>query len=103
MLLWAIAGLSIYNWQMHRRARGLAARHGQTEIEEWGDHLVIRSLAGTRHLAYEQIGKVISTDSHVFILFHDGPAIVPLRAFEDAEEMQAFGAEIDRRSEEAVT
>lgn len=102
VLLWAIAGLLVHNWQMHRRARALAALHGQTEIEEWGDHLVIRSLAGTRPLAYEQIGKVISTGSHVFILFHGGPAIVPLRAFDDAAEMQAFGAAIDRRSADAA-
>jgi hypothetical protein len=102
VLLWAIAGLFIHNWRMHRRARALAARHGQKEIEEWGDHLVVRSLAGIRAVPYELIGKVITTDSHIFILFHGGPAIVPLRAFEDVAEMQAFGATVDRRSEEAV-
>ena len=102
VLLWAIAGLFVYNWQMHRRARALAARHGQTEIEEWGDHLAIRSQSGTQHLPNELIGKVIPTDSHVFILFHGGPAIVPLRAFEDAAEMRAFADALDRRSAEAV-
>jgi hypothetical protein len=102
VLLWVVAGLSVHNWQIHRRARTMAVREGQTEIEEWGDHLVIRSQSGIRHLAYEQIGKVISTDSHVFILFHGGPAIVPLRAFEDAAEMRAFADALDRRSEEAV-
>lgn len=103
VLLWAIAGLFLHNWQMHRRARALAARLGQVEIEEWGDHLVIRLQSGTRHLAYEQIGKVTSTDSHVFILFHGGPAIVPLRAFDDDAEMRAFAEALDRRSEDAVT
>ena len=62
----------------------MAAREGQTELEEWGDHLAIRSQSGERFLPYELIGKAVTTDAHVFILYHGGPTIVPLRAFEDA-------------------
>ena len=102
VLLWAIGGLLVYNWRMHRRARALAALHGQTEIEEWGDHLAIRSEASERFLPYELIGKVIATDSHVFILFHGGPAIEPLRAFADAAEMRAYANSLDRRSADAA-
>ena len=103
VLLWAIIGLSVHNWRIHRRARALALREGQTEIEEWGDHLVIRSQARVQHLSYELIGKVIASDAHVFILYHGGPTIVPLRAFEDLQAMQVFAEAIDRRSEEAVS
>lgn len=102
VLLWAVAGLVVYNWRIHRRARLAAAREGQTEIEEWNDHLAIRSEAGAQHLPYELIGKVIITDAHVFILYHGGPTIIPLRVFEDAQAMRIFGEAIDRRSHETV-
>lgn len=102
LLAWAVLGLVIHTWLIHRRARTLAALHGSTEVEEWGDHLVVRSEAGQQFLAYETIGKVIVTDAHVFVLYHRGPLIVPLRAFENAEAMRSFGEAVDRRSEEAV-
>ena len=103
VLLWVILGLSVYNWRIHRRAKARAAQEGQTEIEEWDDHLVLRSRAGVQHLPYELIGKVIATDAHVFILYHGGPAIVPLRAFEDLQAMRVFAEAIDRRSEQAAS
>ena len=96
-----LVGLVVYNWRMHRRAKAKAAREGQTEVEEWGDHLAIRSQSGESHLAYETIGKVIATESYVFVLYPGGDLIVPLRAFESADAMKAFGDAVDRRGIEA--
>ena len=53
-------------------------------------------------LAIETIGKVLVGEGHVFILHHGGPTVVPLRAFEDAEAMRAFGEVLERRSAAAV-
>ena len=74
----------------------------KSHVEEWGDHLVVRSQAGLQHLSYEMIGNVIATDAHVFILLHGAPVIVPLRAFEDRQAMRAFAEVVDKRSQEAV-
>lgn len=102
LAIWAAAGLVIVNWRIHRRARAMALRHGQTVVEEWGDHLAIRSEAGSQFLANELIGKVIIADGHVFVLYHGGPLILPLRAFEDRDAMCVFGEALDRRSAESV-
>lgn len=102
LVLWAIVALIVSNWRIRRRARTRAAREGQTEVEEWTDHLAIRSQAGTIHLAYEMIGKVIVTDTHVFVLYRGGAVILPLRAFDGPEAMRIFGEAVDRRSAEAV-
>ncbi len=85
-----------------RRARRLAADNGTILVEDEGDHLVVHSLRGTRFLALEMIGAVISTDAAVFILHEDGPTIIPLRAFEDANGMQAYAEVLDLRSAAAV-
>ena len=102
LLVWAVAGLAVLNWRIHRRARARAAREGQTEVEEWGDHLAIRSQAGVTRLADETIGRVIVGAGHVFILWRGGALILPLRAFDGPEAMRAFGEAIDRRSAEAA-
>ena len=62
----------------------------------------ICSEAGVQYLGHEMIGKVIISDAHVFILYHGGPTILPLRAFEDAQAMRVFGEAIDRQSAEVV-
>ncbi len=98
LLLWAAAGLAFRNWHTLRRARALAAREGETQVEEWSDHLLILSQQGSRRLGYEDIGKVIATDAHVFILHRGGVVIVPLRAFDTPEAMQAFAEAVDTRS-----
>jgi len=102
LVLWAAVGLVVFNWRIHRRARTRAAREGQIEVEDWSDHLVIRSQAGTASLADEAIGRVIVTAGHVFVLWRGGSLILPLRAFEYAEAMRAFGEAIDRRSMDAA-
>lgn len=102
VLAWGVAGLVIHNWRMQRRARLRAAREGQTEVEEWDDHLVVRSQAGTMSLADEAIGRVIVTDGHVFVLYRGGALILPQRAFENPQAMRAFGEAMDRRSMEAA-
>jgi len=102
LLVWATVGLAVFNWRIHRRAKARAAREGRTEVEEWGDHLAIRSEAGCANLADETIGRVIVGDGHVFVLWRGGSLIVPLRAFDSGEAMRAFGEAIDRRSMEAA-
>lgn len=99
---WAAIGLLVRDWLRRRRARSMAAREGVSEVEQWGDHLVVRSASGTRHIAWEMLGKVIVTEAHVFLLYAGGPTIVPLRAFGDAGAMRAFAEDVDRRSRDAV-
>lgn len=98
LLAWVLVGLVIWNWRLRRRAKARAAREGQTEVEEWGDRLTIRSQAGETHLAYETIGKVIAGEGHVFVLYRGGQLIVPLRAFESPARMKVFADAIDARS-----
>ena len=102
LIVWAVVGIAVFNWRIHRRARARAAHEGQTEVEEWGDRLVARSQAGTISVAYETIGRVIVTDGHVFVLWRGGSLILPLRVFDSGEAMHAFGEAIDRRSMEAA-
>lgn len=102
LLAWAAIGLAVLNWRIRRRARARAAREGQTEVEDRGDHLVIRSGTGTTRLADETIGRVIVTDGHVHIMWRGGALILPLRAFDGGEAMRAFAEAIDRRSMEAA-
>jgi hypothetical protein len=102
LLVWAVVGLAVFNWRIHRRAKARALREGQVEVEEWGDHLAIRSGAGQVFLADETIGRVIVGDAHVFILWRGGALILPLRAFDSPEGMRTFGEAIDRRSAEAA-
>ncbi len=102
LLLWGVGGLVILNWRIHRRARARALREGQTVVEEWGDHLAIRSQAGTMNLANEMIGKVIVGDHHVFVLYRGGALILPQRAFASPDDMRIFGEAIDRRSMESA-
>jgi hypothetical protein len=102
LLAWAAVGLAVFNWRIHRRAKVRALREGQVEVEDWADSFTIRSQVGTAHLADETIGRVIVTDTHVFILWRGGSLILPQRAFEDAAAMRAFGEAIDRRSMDAA-
>jgi len=101
-LVWAIVGLAVFNWRVLRRARARAAREGRTQVEDWGDRLVIRSEAGTTRLADETIGRVVVTDGHVHILWRGGSLILPRRAFDSGEAMRGFGEAVDRRSMEAA-
>lgn len=102
VLAWVIGGLAFSNWRLHRRAKLQAAREDQVEIEEWSDRIAIRLAAGPSQLRYEEIGNVLVTDGHVFILHPGGAIIVPLRAFGSLREMQAFGEAVDRRSRNAA-
>lgn len=102
VLAWLGAAMAIRTVLMRRRAKALAVRDGDVEIEEWYDHLAVRTASGTRVLAIETIGKVLVGEGYVFILHHGGPTVVPLRAFEDAEAMRAFGEVLERRSAAAV-
>jgi len=102
LLIGAAAAILWSNVEVRRRARALDAPKGDMVVEEWGDHIAVRSEKGTQNLAYEQIGNVVISDAHVFILFHGGPVILPLRAFADAVEMRAFGETVDRRSQESA-
>ena len=102
LLLWGVIGLFAFNWRIHRRAKARAAREGLTEVKEWGDHLAIRSQAGTMDLTYAAIGKVIVGDGHTFILYRGGALILPQRAFDSPQAMRIFGEAIDKRSMDAA-
>lgn len=102
LLFWAGSSLAIRNWRDLRRARARSGREGETQVEDRGDHLLVSSEQGVRRLGYEDIGKVIVTDSHVFILYNGGVVIMPLRAFDTPEAMQAFAQAVDTRSSQAV-
>lgn len=102
LLLWAAAGYAFRHWYTLRRARARAAREGDTQVEEWSDHLLVLSQQDSRRLGNEDIGRVIATDAHVFVLYRGGAVIVPLRAFETPEAMRAFAAALDTRSMEAA-
>ncbi len=102
LLIWAISSLAIHNWLNLRRARARSAREGETQVEDRRDHLVVSSGQGVRRLGDGDIGKVIATDSHVFILHGGGVVIMPLRAFDAPEAMQAFARTVDDRSSHAA-
>lgn len=76
---------------------------GEIELQRWGDHL--RVLAGGREtrVAYLQLGNVIATPDHVFLMTApEGPLIVPRRAFASAGAMAAFAGEVGRASRESA-
>jgi hypothetical protein len=50
LLVWALVGLVVFNWRIHRRAKARALREGQIEVEDWADSLTIRSQLGATHL-----------------------------------------------------
>jgi len=98
----AAAAILWSNIEIRRKAARLDAPKGEILVEEWGDQLVVRSDKDTQYLSYDQIGNVVVSDTHVFILHHGAPVIVPLRAFEDRQAMGAFAEVVDKRSREAV-
>jgi hypothetical protein len=98
----AAAAILWSNLEIRRKASALDVPKGEILVEEWGDHLVVRSDKGTQHLGHDQIGNVVVSDAHVFILLHGAPVIVPLRAFEDRHAMRAFAEVVDKRSQDAV-
>lgn len=102
LLTGAAAAILWSNVEVRRRATALGVPKGEIVVEEWGDHIAVRSEKGAQNLAYDQIGNVVVSDAHVFILYHGGPLILPLRAFADAGAMRAFGEVVDRRSHEAA-
>lgn len=102
VVVWLVSVLAIRTCRMHRRARALVSHNGSVEIEDWSDRLRIDTASGSRVLPMQAIGKVLIGEGHVFVLHEGGPTILPLRAFEDAAAMRAFGEALDRRSADAV-
>jgi len=100
LALLAVAGLSGWDrWRDHRRA---VRSCGDWEVEDWGDHLAVRSPAGRYRLANEMVGNVVASADRVFVLHEGGMVILPRRAFADDAAMAAFAAAVDARSSEAV-
>ena len=100
LALLATAGLSGWDrWRNHRRA---ARACGDWQVEEWDDHLAVRSPAGGYRLANEMVGNVVASADRVIVLHEGGMVILPRRAFADDAAMAAFAAAVDARSRDAV-
>src|SRR5690606_377498 len=99
--LFAVAVLSGWDrWGTWRRAATKAG--GEWEVEEWDDHLTVRSPSGEFRLAGEMIGDVAASTDHVFVLYEEGMLILPRRAFADGAAMAAFVEAVDAQSRDAA-
>ncbi len=73
---------------------------GDVELQRWGDHLRVVAGGHVERTGYGQLGAVVATADHVFLLTHPHQALIlPRRAFADAGAMAAFAAEVDRGSQ----
>jgi hypothetical protein len=93
--------VGVMTLRRHWRARRMLAQHVDVVLEVWGDHLGATRAGVVLNVAPELIRQVVVTDAHVFLDILNDVLIVPLHAFADLAEMQAFGAEWDRLSHEA--
>jgi hypothetical protein len=83
------------------------ARHplseGEIELQRWGNHLRVIADGGETRTTYAQLGNVVATPDHVFLMTTpDRSIIVPRRAFASDAEMAAFAAEVDQCSREST-
>jgi len=100
LALLAFAGLS--GWDRLRDRRRAARASGEWEVDEWHDHLAVRSPAGEYRLANEMVGNVVAAADRVFVLHEEGMVILPRRAFVDDAAMAAFAEALDMRSRDAA-
>lgn len=76
---------------------------GEIELQRWGDHLRVSADGNETRTTYAQLGNVVATPDHVFLMTApDRSIIVPRRAFASDAEMAAFAAEVDRCSDEST-
>jgi hypothetical protein len=76
---------------------------GEIELQRWGDHLRVIADGRTGRTGYDQLGNVVATPAHVFLMTAPNYAIiVPRRAFADADAMAAFAAEVDDASNNSL-
>lgn len=83
------------------------ARHplseGEIELQRWGDHLRVIADGNETRTTYAQLGNVVATPDHVFLMTSpDRSIIVPRRAFASDAEMAAFAAKMDQCSREST-
>ena len=93
-----IAAIVWTNLDVRRKAASLPVPGGRVRLEQWDDHLEEHHAAGVRRVDYDRISHAVLTQDHVFIRGEAVPVIVPRGAFETMEDMQAFAADIDKRS-----
>ena len=86
-----------------RRMLGSEEAATETALRQWDDHISEHHAAGVRKVDYDRISHAVLTQGHVFIRAEAVPIIVPRRAFETMEDMQAFAADIDKRSRRSAS
>jgi hypothetical protein len=86
----------------HARARRRVPAPVTMVVERWGDHLAIDTAGSRGFIAWETVAAVNATATHVFINAPPQVVIIPLSAFEDAQEMAAFARDIDRLSQDSA-
>ena len=106
-LFWAwMAGLGLIQYGLavfamtllaHRRAALRLPGPAAVELHDHVDHLEWRENGRPSYVAPETIAQVITTPRHLFVRVEGQALIVPVRAFEDADEMMAYAAALERR------
>lgn len=71
-------------------------------LRQWPDHLEVVVGGRTTYVAYETIAGVTTTAGHVFVTAPPEVVIVPAAAFASVGEMAAFGADVDRLSQQSA-
>lgn len=98
-----IAAIAWTNLDVRRKAASLPVPAGRVTLQQWDDHISEHHAAGVRKVDYDRISHAVLTQGHVFIRAEAVPIIVPRRAFETMEDMQAFAADIDKRSRRSAS
>jgi hypothetical protein len=103
LALGAGAAILWTNIDVRRRASALPIPVGQVSLRQWDDHLSQHHATWVRRVDYDRILHVTCTQGHVFIRVDEVPVILPAAAFANMDDMQAFAADIDERSERSAT
>ena len=95
-----LVAMMVMTLDSYRRAARRVPQPVAVEMEEWDNHLVVRSDGSIRRLAYENIAAAVLTTGHLFIHAPPDVVIVPNGAFAQpgdpndlAEKIMAFGRE----------
>lgn len=103
--IWAIGALLVaVHYAVARIVMDLLARcraaqrvpaDTDVELEEWGDHLLVRCDGRDKVIAFETIAATALTATHIIISAPPETLIVPRSAFGDLAESVALQARID--------
>lgn len=98
-LIWLISQ-AILRLDRQLQIRRHPLPQGEIELQVWGDHLCLIAEGQETQIAYETLGQVINTASHVFLITARNRAlIIPRHAFPDPATQAAFAAQIDKKAE----